>query len=647
MFSFAEGQQLVREMFVVGNIEATPVATMIELLETADDLYFNDQDTFMTDDQYDVLKQLAQRLSPAHKYFTGVGSAVRGGKIKLPHQMGSLNQVQIGEFTDWVNDLSLGDEEIVISDKLDGASAMLVYDASGGLQIAYSRGDGVQGADITRHVLRIKTVPHQITNETGAPVSIRAENIISKESFALINTGHYTRGGRIYKNPRNMVSGLMNSSDNQDKVYTAIDTVAYEIIGSTLSKWEQLQQLERWGFRVARFNVAPASSYDDNKLSKLLVSRRESSMYEIDGVVVDVNSAAIRARLKTDDLNPKYAIKYKVADDSNLAIARVRNVEWNISKDGYQKPRVQIDPVDLVGVTIQNATGFNAKFIKDNKIGPGALVKITRSGDVIPFILEVVQPADEAQMPDGDNVWSDTGVDLILADATSNDTVRFQQLNDFFATIDVPHLGEGNLRLMFDMGFDTPEKIIPLTQEDIGSLVGSIAIGKKIFTSMRTKFTKIPMHLLMGAHPAFGRGVGVRKMKKLEEAFDGDMSMCVDIDKIVAVEGFDVKTAKKIVQGYPIFTTFLQSISQYVEVAPYVKRAQGLLTGKDIVITGFRDKTLDARIESLGGRVASGVSNKTHVVVAADPSEVSTKLTKARQLGIPIVSKADFIKTLQ
>lgn len=639
MISFADGKRLTNEMFVLGSYEDVEVGKIIELLVAADELYFNDEESFIDDSQYDALKQYAYRLAPADVYFTGVGSAVRGGKIDLPYKMGSLNQVYQGDYAKWAAKNNLADELIVVSDKLDGASAMLVYGVDGKLQIAYSRGDGLQGADITRHVAKIHNVPRQIANTTGKAIPIRAENIISPEAFKKINTGKFARGGRIYKNPRNMVSGLMNSSENHPEVYKAIDTVAYEIVGSSLSKVDQLDQLAAWGFNVVRHSIHQANHQNDDTLTKLLNERRSNSMYELDGVVIDIDKAAIRARLATDDLNPEYAVKFKVADASNLAIATVKEVEWNVSKDGYQKPRVKIHPVDLVGVTIQHATGFNAKFIYDNKIGPGAKVKITRSGDVIPFILEVVEPAAEPQMPEGDNVWTPTGVDLVVADAGNNATVKFEQLNDFFSSIDVPNLGEGNLRQMFDAGFETPESIIPLTQEDIGSLVGSMAIGKKIFKGMRDKFTNIPMHVLMGSHSAFGRGVGVRKMKKLEEAFQGDMTKCANVVNITQVEGFEHKTASKIAAGYPKFQEFLGKVSKYVTIAPFVAKKQGHLSGKTFVFTGFRSKDLEAAIVDAGGTMGSAVSSKTTYLVTADADSTSGKAQKARELGVQVISQ--------
>ena len=637
-----DAQSLIATIFTFNDIESVPPAALIDLLMYADDFYFNDDQPPIEDNQYDAIKQYAQRQLPAHVYFTGVGSAVRGGKVALPHQMGSLNQTHIGELTKWYQSTKIVDQNIVISDKLDGASCLLIL-GGGKLQIAYSRGDGIQGADITRHMQRSHSIPKTVpTTET---IVVRAENIISVLNFNQAQTRLKSRSGRPYANPRNMVSGLMNASSNDEYVYTIVDTIAYEIVGSTLSKSDQLNRLKQLGFNVVPWIQRNSSDLTEADLTALLNERRSKSNYELDGLVLDVDSADERKRLHNSDvLNQAYATKYKVADSSNQAYPLVTGVTWAISKDGYYKPTIQIEPTQLCGVTIQNCTGFNAKFILENGIGPGAKISLVRSGDVIPFCQQVLAPApDGAQMPDDDDaIWTETGVDLVVADVNNNETAKYQRLVDFFNTIDIPHLGEGNIKQMFDVGFDTPESIITLTQEDLCSLLGSTSIGKKIYQGMRTKFNGIQLYTLMGAHPCFGRGVGVRKMKKLFEALKGNIDLFTT-ENILKVDGFEAKTAKKVVQGIEPFKQFLDDVKGFVTIASFEAPVEGIWTGKSIVITGFRDSSVDKLIESKGGKVGSGVSSKTYLVVAADPSESSTKLDKARDLGIQIVSKQQFL----
>ncbi|PPD55304.1 MAG: hypothetical protein CTY12_01475 [Methylotenera sp.] len=646
MVDIIEGRNIANSIALMG-IDTIETSQLVSLLELADDLYYNDEESILSDVEYDTYHQYTKSVDPTNPYFLGVGSSIRGGKVPLPYQMGSLDQKYHGEVPEWVAKHDLTREVAILSDKLDGASGMVVYDADGNFQIAYSRGDGVEGADISRHLSQMQSVPKTIAYDK--PITIRGENIISKRNFPLAKNVATSRSGKPYKNARNMVSGLMNASENPTDVYDYIDFIAYEIVGSELSKGDQLRLLDRMGFLVVEFTSSEFANLTDTFLTKYLNMARADSDYELDGVVIDVNSAAKRADMNPTKttLNPAYSIKYKVADESNMTIATVVDVEINISKHGYLKPRVEIRPVDLVGVTVTWATGFNMKFIRDNRIGPGAKIRITRSGDVIPFITNVVESMEgdvfnewfnEKTNQFGDVRWTDTNVDLLLVDASDNATVKYQQLVDFFDSIDAPHLGEGNLQKIFDMGFETPESIIELTQQDISSLVGSTSIGKKIFTGLREKLTNIPIYKLMGSHPAFGRGIGVRKMKKLHDAWAGQMGGCESTDAIVNVEGFEIKTANKIKQGYPIFLDFLDKVERYVTIAQYEAPKIGNLSGISVIFTGFRNAALEKLVENAGGKMSTSVSSKTGLVVADDVNGSSGKLDKARKLNINIIT---------
>ena len=213
----------------VGSIENLSEQDVFDLLTHADDQYYNAEDPIMADAAYDLLYKQSKSTYPANEYFTGIGSTVRGGKIKLPFTMGSLDQIYLGEYDKWITHHPVSSEQLVVSHKLDGCSAMIVYGGRGELQIAYSRGDGQEGADITRHLIQMPSVP---TNCGGA-VIVRGEVIISKDIFTKeIQSRLMTRSGRPYKNARNCVAGLLNASSNPLWVYQHLTFVAYEIVQS-------------------------------------------------------------------------------------------------------------------------------------------------------------------------------------------------------------------------------------------------------------------------------------------------------------------------------------------------------------------------------------------------------------------------------
>lgn len=640
---------------MINSPEEFSADTFISTLECLDDLYFNEGEVEVEDNEYDALKAIASRIIPHHKYFTGVGSAIRGGKVHLPVEMGSLDQIEIGEIEDWINKWSLRNEDIVISDKMDGTSALIIFDDNGDPQIAYSRGDGVSGADISRHIFKISNVP---TNVSGSLV-VRAEVEMSETSFQQLQSVVMSRSGKPYKNARNMVAGLMNAKENPFIVYEHLKVVAYEVIGGTvfrltkgdveLSKFGQFEHLRECGFDVANYELVSGSEITDAFLADFLQQRRDVLDFAIDGLVLDVNHADKRAEMNPtrDTLNPAYSIKYKVADASNVAIATVVGVEWNVSKHSYLKPKIQIEPVDLVGVTIQNCTGFNAKFIYDNNIGPGAKIQVTRSGDVIPFCQKVIKgtvPAMPGSMNanehDWDWDWNETGVDAVLK--SEHASVNIQQTVDFFASIKAPFLKEGNVVKLVDAGFTSPAHIINASETELVNVVGSN--GTKIFNGLRKVLTDIDGWKLIGATNFFGRGVGTRKFKKLFAGLqlsDFDELPLLNVSQITSVEGFEEKTARKIINGVGEFMSFWGDVQKNVSLAA-VKQTTNELAGEKIVFTGFRNAEWQELVENKGGKMQSGISGQTTILVAKNPTSTSGKMKKARDLGIKIVGIEEF-----
>lgn len=621
---------------------------IINLLRAADDVYSNDGESFISDSEYDQIRLIAERIDPTNEYFLGVGSEIRKDKVKLPYPMGSLNQVQVGEIEDWVTDKGLSNEEFVVTDKMDGISVLLVYDDNGDFQIALTRGDGFEGQDITRHVKHIPSVPKKVSGK----MSIRAEIEYSESNFLKAKQLATRKDGSQYKNSRNAVAGMMNQEKVVIGALELLTVFAYEIMGSKSDKSVQLGMLELEKFTTVDYKFYHGRNLTDEVLSKLIQERKSKLDFAIDGIVLDINNTNSRNRLsksqKSDTLNPAYSIKYKVQDIDNVAIATVKSVEWNLSKHGYAKPKVKLEPFDLQGVTIQNATGFNAKFINDNKIGPGAVVKMTRSGDVIPYIISVEKQADKPQMPDDidDYVWSDNYVDLILKDFSENTSVKLKQLVSWATSLDIPMLKEGNIKDLFDKGYDTPAKIVNITQPTMIAIVGKN--GNKIIKGLHEKLNNCEIHKLVGSWPLFGSGLGVRKFKKLQQHLESIDKPNALIDgsityaDIEGCEGFETKMINKVLDGIPGFLLFLKDIQGKYSVCSNNKTASGKFNGQRIIFTGFRDSDLQAIVENEGGEIASSVSNKTTLVVALDPDALSGKTNKARDLGIKIISKQDF-----
>ncbi|MNR87624.1 DNA ligase [compost metagenome] len=662
----------IREVTVAileGNISLTPSMTtsLIFLLDAASDAYYNvgeDNDKYpwpvfdletgeyleevqasapfepiLSDNEFDRLEQMLKALDPKNSYFVKVGSDVRGGKVPLPFKMGSLDQVYEGDTEKWVKQYGLETKHFVISDKLDGTSVALIYDRKGNFNSAFSRGNGTMGADITRHIKKLKCVPMKI--EKG-PLQLRAEAIIPVAEWPNVKAATLSRSGREYKNARNYVAGKMNASDSDPIFIANLHIVITSVESDELGKVQQLELVRSAGFLTNYYEVAAGAHLNDDMLTKLLNERRNyntGSKYELDGIVLDVDDVEERKALPktTSSLNPTFARKFKVADAANYAETEVTDVLWRLSKAGYAKPRIEIKPVDLSGVTITYATGFNAAFIRDNDIGPGAIVKITRSGDVIPYITGVVK-GSVAKMPDqtvlGTMSYTPGDVDLVLDDLDSHPDVRYYRILDAFKTLDVPHLRQSAVEKLIADGFDSEAKIIKATEAELKASAGDSA-GKKIYAGLRAKLNPVDLATLADASQTLGRGIGTRKVTRILKAFG---RLDVTMAELLTVDGFEKKTAETFMRNLPKFQAFLAEIDGYYSIAEAVKPPEdGDLKGVVAVFTGVRDKDLEAKIVAKAGIIGSSVNKDTTHLVCKDPSSGSSKMKKAADLGVSII----------
>lgn len=413
---------------------------------------------------------------------------------------------------------------------------------------------------------------------------------------------------------------------------------------------ESLAILSQYGFTVVQNVKVSASALNDGFLSAAFAEARGKSQYELDGLVVTVDDHASMARLSASStLNPEHSVKYKVLDENSIIETFVKEVHWEVSKSGFIKPRVEILPVELFGTTVKFATGFNAKFIIDNGIGPGAKVKITKAGMVIPQIVAVVTKASAPGLPPEElGKWelNETGVEAFLVDKES-EAVVFKQVLDFFETYKVDLLKEATLtqvwRTLPSAKYeDAICDICDLTESEWIKIVG--ANGSRIYNSIRNRLGNSQPETFFGACRYMGIGFGVRKAKALlvgiEDIYDDVKNLTME--EIVEKEGFDTKTASMVISGIPQTLILMDKLVAMGILDFVIEQKTTELASVNVVMTGFRDAELQATIESMGGKVGSGVSKKTTHLLCLDPSSKSGKMQKARELGVKIMTPDDF-----
>ena len=409
----------------------------------------------------------------------------------------------------------------------------------------------------------------------------------------------------------------------------------------------QLEALTNTDVRVVRYVVE--QDINNDLLSELLVAWRDDYDYEIDGVVC--YSDAVYPRTTG---NPEHAFAFKMALSDQMAEVKVRDVIWSASKDGYLKPRVQIDPVVLGGAKIEFATGFNAKFIEDNKIGVGAVVQLIRSGDVIPHIIGVIKPAVEAQMPGVPYKWNATHVDILLENKTGDRDVNVKTVTGFFKALGVEGMGPGRAAKLVDAGFDTTAKIIGMAVEDYLALEG---FGKKTseqqVARVRKGLDEAPLPVLMRATNIFGRGAGKRILGAilkadpglLIEAAKGELTPAQLKARLEAVNGVGPNRAGQIVDAVPVFVDWLRTVGleDRLSKTPTPPRPDDShpMAGKKFASTGKRDKDLIAHLEGVGADHSGRVRDDIEFLIAADPNDDSTKVKDARKHGVEIITPAE------
>jgi len=594
----------------------------------------------MTDNEYDIVKEYMEQKFPTNPVLEEVGAPIEKNKVVLPYEMASMDKIKpdTGALAVWKQKHT---GPYVLSCKMDGVSGM--YSSEKDVPKLYTRGNGKVGQDVS-HLIPYLRFPKIKKGVGTAAMVVRGEFLILKSVFA-------EKYASNFANPRNLVAGIVNRQTLDEKVKD-LRFVAYEVIVPTLKPSEQMALLKNMGFEVVLNSVE--SDLTNELLSEKLVEWRKNYLYEIDGVIV------------TDDIivprtsgNPEHSFAFKMVLSDQIAEAKVVDVIWTPSKDGYLKPRVRIEPIQLGGVRIEYATGFNAAFIEANKIGVGAIIQIIRSGDVIPHIRSVTTPAFEAKMPNVSYKWNNSRVDIMLENIESDVTVREKQITGFFKGIEVDGLSGGNVARIIAADYDTVPKIIKMSKSDFLKVEGfKDKLATKIYEGIKDKLAAAPVTVLMSASNIFGRGFSDKKIEVVLESYPNILtsgeSNGEKVKMVASIKGMALKTSESFVSHIPAFLAFLaecgltqKMVSSNMTEVVVSSSIEHPLYKKSVVFTGVRDPAAISALKSVGGILGSSVSKNTVVVVAKsvdeDKDKDTGKTADAKKLGIPIMTPPEFM----
>ena len=615
--------------------------------------------------------ELVSPDSPTQR--VGAPASDRFQKVSHLEQMGSLEKVTSGEtLAKWADDVRkrLGTDEAVaylIEPKIDGLAVNLTYE-NGVLVRGATRGDGVQGEDVTANLRTIKAIPlRMLGDDLPAVLEVRGEVYLPISGFRELNERLAGSGQKLAPNPRNAAAGSLrqkNSAITADRpLSTWIYGAGYREGIEFGSQLEMLGWLAEHGFRTNPYAQRLESIEEVAAACREWETRRVELDYEIDGIVIKVDALDQQRRLGALHSRPRWARAFKWAPMT--AQTKLLKIMIRVGRTGALNPWALLEPVQVGGVTVSRATLHNEEDINRKQIREGDVVIVQRAGDVIP---QIVGPAGEHQpgtkqfrMPKkcplcGAAIVKPEGEVMHRCPNRACPSRGLETLINWVqGPSDIEGVGEQTVRLLWAQGLvrSLPD-LYRLTKEQLLSLDGFAEISatsaiEAIQGSKQVPFSRV----LLGLNIP---GIGwVLAQNLARHVGNVDRLMAATQEDIAEVEGFGPDRAELVVEWFAddqnrALVRELRDLGLRFEIGEEDRPAEGPLTGQTFVITGtleaYSREEAGAALEELGAKVTNSVSAKTTGLVVGEGPGAS-KLTKAQRLGIPLLSEADLERLLR
>jgi DNA ligase (NAD+) len=607
-------------------------------LEKAADLFFNTGKSHLSDEEYDRKKGKLMKLNPDAPILKKIGAKPKKNKAKLPVYMSSLDKLRPSEAIEWMD--SFKDPKVIFP-KLDGQAGLLVYEY-GKFKKAYTRGDGFEGQDITKHVACMDSIPKKI--------SVQYEIVFVKIEFIVTRTV-FNKYKAKFSNARQFVIGTLNSDTPIKDRLNDIRGIAYSIssmidsVHCMQSNLEQIKTLIANKFvTVAECGTKQVFPYFHAKAPKEIWIKQTLENYkniydlELDGLVANRNVTKYRA-----EIDYSFAIKLEVHDQFSL-IGDVASVKWSMSARKIYVPVVKLkEPLDFNGVKVKSITAFNAENVLALKIGEGSKLRIIRSGDVIPRIVASIK-SGKVNLPKTcvacKEPLSYNNTNLFCKNPSCIGTTM-PIIENFFVKLKTDLIKKGTVKALVNAGYDTIPKILSMSEKKIAAIDGfgtkkAFAIKKAISTSL-AKLTLPELMVASGIFSSETTGISFSRMQiiledvKEEKIINGKLTLKDFEDK----PGIGPKLIRLYLEKQHEFVGFYMQIKKTIDFKPSKKKS-GPLSGKSFVFTGWRNPDLESLITDNGGEISGSVSQKTIAVFAASQTTVKAKNAKAK--GIKVYS---------
>ena len=649
------------------------VGELTELLNYHNRKYYVEDSPEIEDYEYDALMRELRALEQEHPELQSpaspsqrVGGAPVSSFKKVQHtvQMGSLQDVfSFSEVKDFFERISqdVDNPKFTVEPKIDGLSCSLEY-RDGLLTVGSTRGDGFVGEDVTQNIKTIGSVPISLPEKLPL-LEVRGEVYMPRSVFLKITEEMELNSETPFKNPRNAAAGSLRQKDSKIAAKRRLDIFCFNIQRvegkDFTSHKETLDYLKSQGFKVIPKYTLVETYEEIEKCIRDIGDNRFDLPYDIDGVVIKLDSLAAREQIGSTSKVPRWAVAYKFPPEEK--VTKLKEIEINVGRTGVITPVAIFDTVLLAGTSVSRATLHNQDFIDERGIRIGDMITVRKAGDIIPEVLNVAKPTGSGEpfkLPDtcpvcGAKAVRDEG-ESALRCSNINCPAQVLRRIIYFASkpaMNIDGLGPAAAKALYDSGLiHSIEDIYKLNTDDLLTLDGyKQKSADNLIRAIENSKSNSLDRLLCGLGI---KNIGSASAKLLcDKLGDIDGILSATAEEIAAIDGFGELTAQVVYDSLkePHMIATIEALKSLGVNTSYERVAvSNKLEGKIFVITGTlptmkRDEA-QALIEKNGGTVKSSVSKKTDYVLAGE--EAGSKLTKANELGVAVIDESTLLSII-
>ena len=638
---------------------------LVNILNAASKAYYAEDAEIMSNFEYDRLydelcgleKETGIILSNSPTQSVGYESVDELPKERHESPMLSLDKTKDREaLRDW-----LGDQEALLSWKLDGLTIVLTYE-NGSLAKAVTRGNGEVGEVITANARCFVNLPAAIPFK--GKLILRGEAVIGYSDFEKINN-EITDADSKYKNPRNLCSGSVRQLNSEITAkrhvrFYAFNLVTAEGVDFGNSRAAQFEFLNRLGFAVVEYHRVTK----DNILERIeyFAKSIENNDIPSDGLVLTLEDLEYARSLGRTAKFPKDSIAFKWADE--ISRTHLKYIEWSPSRTGLINPVAVFDPVELEGTTVERASVHNLSMIESLKLGIGDEITVYKANMIIPQIAENLTKSGNLEIPEvcpacggPTAIMNDNGTRTLVCPNKDCSAKMIKSFTLFVSrdAMQIDGMSEATLEKFIARGMIREYADIYKLEEYKGEICNMEGFGEKSYDNLHESIEKSRNTTLVRVIYSLGiLNVGLSNAKVLCRFFDHDLDRIrnAKVEELSAIEGIGDVIAKSIVNYFsdPVKAKAVDNLIECLHIEkPETSENAAKLAGKTFVITGSLNNyssrgELKDIIEQMGGKVAGSVSSNTTCLINNDVTSQSSKNKKAKELGVAIISEDDFIK---